>query len=158
AFKKKHNGLLLTEKFNKQKIFLLKPLTYMNNSGQAVRTVLNYYNIPPANTIVLVDDYALGFGRLRVRAKGSDGGHNGLKSIASHLGSAAYIRLRLGIYAPGRQNRRDFVLSSFTREERKKLDEFLHTAAAALTCILTNGVTSTMNRYNTKKSGSNEHA
>lgn len=127
---------------------LVKPLLYMNESGVAVREHLTE---EPDDFLVVVDDIALPFGRLRLRPRGSDGGHKGLASIIYHLGSNNFSRLRIGIClqtaVPG--SLAEYVLSSFTPEETKLLPEILERAAAACLAVVTEGLDQAMNRFNT---------
>ena len=130
---------------------LLKPSTYMNLSGKAVAYWLRQEKIPQENLLVVVDDIALPFGTIRIRAKGSDGGHNGLKNIAELLGNGNYARLRFGIggdFPKGFQI--DYVLGEWTSEENEKLPEKLETAAAAVLSFGTAGLERTMNAFNHK--------
>ena len=97
------------------------PTTYMNESGQAVRRYMDYIKLEPHDLVVVVDDIALPFGDLRLRSRGSAGGHNGLKSIETHLGTQHYARLRMGIGHHGEKDLADFVLDNFSGEEQKML-------------------------------------
>ena len=130
-------------------LHLLKPSTYMNNSGKAVAYWYKKLNIAPENLLVVVDDLALPFGALRLRKSGSDGGHNGLKSIDYHLISNQYARLRLGIgngFAPGDQV--DFVLSELLLEEKRILPDVLSNAIEAIKCFVLEGPDRAMTRFN----------
>lgn len=106
-----------------KQVFLLFPTTYMNLSGQAVKKTLNFYKIPEDHLLVLIDDAALPFGALRYRAKGSSGGHNGLKDIEEKLGTQEYQRLKIGIGGPQVGALEDYVLAPFTKEEQEKIPE-----------------------------------
>jgi PTH1 family peptidyl-tRNA hydrolase len=133
-------------------LVLLKPSTYMNLSGKAVCYRLQAEKIPPERLIVVADDINLPFGRLRMRAGGSDGGHNGLKNIALMLGSESYARLRCGVgndFGKGRQI--DFVLGEWTDDEQTLLPAYLSRAASALESFATAGLERTMNVVNTAK-------
>ena len=135
-----------------RQIVLLKPSTYMNLSGNAVRYWLQKENIPLENLLVVVDDLSLAFGTLRLKGKGSDGGHNGLKHIAATLGTQEYARLRFGIgndFPRGGQI--DYVLSSFTEEEYKLMPERLKTAGEIIQSFCLAGLDITMNQFNHKK-------
>ncbi len=113
--------------------FLLKPLTYMNRSGRAVGEVRDHYDIPLARVLVVSDDFNLPLGRIRIRRKGSDGGHNGLSSIIRTLGTEEFSRLRVGVGPlPSGKDPADFVLSDFCRKERVPLQEVLVLASEAL--------------------------
>ncbi len=130
-------------------IVLLKPLTYMNLSGQAVAAVQKFYKIPTQSILVIADDLDLPLGRLRIRQKGSSGGHNGLKSIVQGLGTDAFPRIKIGISHPPDQMRViDWVLGRFSREEWKILDPVLDQAVEACECIVVKGVQEAMNRFN----------
>jgi len=127
---------------------LLKPLTYMNLSGQSVGLLTKFYKVPLDAILVVYDDMALNLGRLRLRERGSAGGHNGLKSIIEHLGTDEIPRLRLGIGAPDQATTVGHVLGSFREEERPLVAKCVEHAADAVCHIQTNGFTSAMNYYN----------
>lgn len=134
------------------KAMLLKPMTYMNGSGRAVRAATAYYRLPPEDLMVVLDDMALPLGRLRIRPGGSDGGHNGLRDIQQALGTTQYPRLRIGIGAPPPQvDARSYVLSRFTPEQRRAVEPALAQAAAALEMWLTDGIVAAMNAFNAKE-------
>ena len=130
-------------------VVLLQPLTFMNLSGESIQAVLNYYDIPPERLLVIYDDTALPFGKLRIRPSGSAGGHNGIKSIIQHLGGDQHFpRLRLGIGPPA-HSLHDHVLSRFTAEEERAIaEEILPATAEALEEIFTQGVPAAMNTWN----------
>lgn len=135
-----------------QDILLLKPSTYMNLSGKAVRYWMQKERIPIERVFVVVDDIALPFGNLRIRKSGSDGGHNGLKNIAECLGGPNYARLRFGVggdFPKGAQV--DYVLGEWTAEEKTRLPERLEQASQAVLSFVTEGPDRAMNKYNTKK-------
>lgn len=129
-------------------VLLAKPVTFMNGSGQAVGELARYYKIEPADVFVIVDEVQLPLGRIRVRPRGSAGGHNGLKSVIEHLG-LEFPRLRVGI---GRGDPRwdlaDHVLSKFTREERDLVDAAIGRAADAAETFVRDGIGQTMNQFN----------
>ncbi|MGP1675177.1 MAG: aminoacyl-tRNA hydrolase, partial [Candidatus Limnocylindrales bacterium] len=127
---------------------LVKPLTYMNDSGLAVRKVLAREHAPLSDLLVVADDFALPFGKLRFREGGSHGGHNGLRSIIDELGTEKYSRLRVGIGDPLR-NGRDHVLSKFAPDEVQRLDELLDAAADAVEAWARDGTSKAANRFNT---------
>ena len=132
-------------------LHLLKPSTYMNLSGKAVAYWYKQLKIAPENLLVVVDDLALPFGTMRMRKSGSDGGHNGLKSIDYHLVSDQYARLRLGIgngFAPGSQI--DFVLSELLLEEKRILPQVLTNAVEAIKCFVLEGPDRAMTKFNRK--------
>jgi PTH1 family peptidyl-tRNA hydrolase len=127
---------------------LIKPLTYMNRSGEVVSRFARYFKIHPEEILVVVDDVALPLGRLRLRSSGSDGGHNGLKSIIAHLGET-FMRLRIGIgAAPGAEELVDHVLGKFERTEKQVVDNALERATEAVVHLAESGMASAMNNYN----------
>jgi len=136
-----------------RKLFLLKPLTYMNLSGKSVLQLSAYFQIPPQRIIVLFDDISLEPGRLRIRADGSAGGHNGIKSIISELGSQDFPRVKIGVGAKAHpeQALADWVLSGFTATEEKALNSALDRACDAALCIVEHGVPESANLYNGSK-------
>ncbi len=127
---------------------LVKPLTYMNDSGLAVRKVLAREHAPLSDLLIVADDFALPFGKLRFREGGSHGGHNGLRSIIDELGTEKYSRLRIGIGDPVRDGR-DHVLSKFGPDEVQRLDELLDAAADAVEAWARDGTSKAANRFNT---------
>ncbi|MCL5040205.1 MAG: aminoacyl-tRNA hydrolase [Firmicutes bacterium] len=131
------------------KAILLKPQTYMNESGRAVAAALHYYRLTPADLVVVCDDLDLPPGRLRIRGRGGSGGHNGLKSIISALASEDFPRIRIGLGRPPEGwDAADFVLAPFTPEERGEVNRAISEAAGALEVILTQGLEQAMNLYN----------
>lgn len=150
--KAKFQGLYGQTVVNGQKLYLLKPLTYMNLSGRSVLQLSAYFQIPPQRIIVIFDDISLDVGRLRVRSNGSAGGHNGIKSIISELGSQEFPRVKVGVGAKPRpeQDLADWVLSSFTAQEEKALKTALENAGDAALCLIEKGVMEAANRYNAK--------
>lgn len=140
-----------------EKVILLKPQTYMNNSGMAVLDVYNYYKLPVENILVIVDDVDIEFGTIRIRKKGSDGGHNGLKSIIYQLGIQDFPRIKIGIGKKREgQDLADFVLSRFSKEERPYIEEAVLNAAMAVETIIAYGIDKGMNQFNTKKKKAQE--
>lgn len=151
VFEDKRYGAVTTLKVKNQTLTLLKPSTYMNLSGNAVRYWMNEKKIPVENLLVVVDDLSLPFGQLRMRPGGSEAGHNGLKHITSVLGTQQYARLRFGIgndFPRGGQV--DFVLGKFTEEDLKTMDERLETAGEMVKSFALSGIQFTMNHYNKK--------
>lgn len=137
--------------FKGRQLYFIMPTTYMNLSGRAVKYWMNELNIPIENIIVLVDDLALDFGTLRLRGKGSDAGHNGLKNIDAELQSNQYARLRFGIgrdFAKGRQV--DFVLGKWPKNQLEQLPERINTAIEICKSFCTTGLANTMSNYNNK--------
>jgi PTH1 family peptidyl-tRNA hydrolase len=128
-------------------LLLCKPLTYMNLSGQAVRPLSQFYKIESAQVLVILDDMALPLGKLRFRANGSAGGHNGLQSVIEHFGTQAVPRLRVGIGA-AEQDAVDHVLGRFALEERPALEQSLDRALEAIDCARARGLEAAMNAYN----------
>lgn len=130
-------------------ILLLKPLTYMNNSGLAVRHATDYFAIDLARLLIIFDDYQLPLGKLRLRPSGSDGGHNGMASVIQHLGTPEVPRLRLGIGAEFHKGEMaDYVLTAFSRAENKLLPEIYDRAAEAALCFSRDGMPQAMNKFN----------
>ncbi len=146
----KFQGIYGQTTYQGQKLYLLKPLTYMNLSGKAVLQLSAYFNIPPQRIIVLFDDISLPPGRLRIRGDGSAGGHNGIKSIIAEVGSQDFPRVKIGVGAKAHpeQNLADHVLSTFSAQEEKALQSALDRAADAALCILEKNVSEAANRFN----------
>ena len=148
--KGKFQGLYGQTVYGGKKVYLLKPQTYMNLSGRSVLQLSAYFNIPPQRIIVLFDDISLAPGRLRIRADGSAGGHNGIKSIISEVGSQSFPRVKIGVGSKPTPefNLADWVLSAFSAKEEKDLQFALANAADAALCIIDNGVPESANRFN----------
>ena len=146
----KFQGLYGQVNYGGGKLYLLKPQTYMNLSGRSVLALSAYFNIPPQRIIVLFDDISLEPGRLRIRADGSAGGHNGIKSMIGELGSQAFPRVKIGVGAKAHpeQDLADWVLSTFSASEEKALSSALERAADAALCIIDKGVPEAANRFN----------
>ena len=151
--KGKFQGIYGQVNYKGSKLYLLKPLTYMNLSGRSVLQLSAYFHIPPERIIVLFDDISLEPGRLRIRADGSAGGHNGIKSIIAELGNQNFPRVKIGVGAKAHpeQDLADHVLSNFSALEEKALASALDRAADAALCIMERGVPETANRYNGSK-------
>lgn len=135
--------------YNRQKVILLKPTTYMNRSGDAVQQVLHYYKIDPQDCLVCYDDLDIPIGKLRLRPGGSAGGHNGIRDIINKVGTDRFPRLRIGIgndFAKGDQV--NYVLSRFSSEEKKVIDQTLDTAVDAALQFISDGIEATMNSFN----------
>ena len=128
--------------------WVCKPQTFMNLSGQAVASVAAFYKISVESVLVVLDDFALPLGKLRLRSSGSAGGHNGLQSIIDHLGTQGVPRLRVGIGAAANAEAVDHVLGRFREEERDTLNEALDRAISAIECAQTSGMTAAMNSFN----------
>ena len=133
-----------------QKVLLVKPMTYMNLSGQAVRPLADYYKIPPEHILVIFDDISLPVGKLRVRPDGSAGGHNGAKSLIAELGTQNFPRIRIGVGEKPHPDYdlADWVLSSFSAQEEKQLAPVLERAVEAAAAVIEDGVRQAMNRFN----------
>ncbi len=133
-----------------QKVLVMKPVTYMNLSGEAVRPAADFYKIPPDHVLVISDDTALAVGRLRIRRGGSAGGHNGLKNIIQHLGTDQFPRIRVGVGEKPHPDYdlADWVLGRFTGEDKKAMDAAVKRAADAVECLLAEGPDRAMNRFN----------
>ena len=148
--KGKFQGLYGQVNYEGRKLLLLKPLTYMNLSGRSVLQLSAYFQVPPQRIIVLFDDISLEPGRLRIRADGSAGGHNGIKSIINEVGSQDFPRVKIGVggKAHPEQDLADHVLSTFSASEEKALTSALERAADAALCIIEKGVPEAANRFN----------
>ena len=132
-----------------QRVLVVKPQTYMNLSGEAVKLAGGFYKIPPERILVLYDDVSLPLGKLRIRASGSAGGHNGIKNIIAHLGTDAFPRIKVGVGAPQREDGLvDWVIGSFTASERKVVDAAIDRALDAAACVIEKGVSEAQNRFN----------
>ena len=133
-----------------ESVLVMKPQTYMNLSGEAAAEAAKFYKIPPERVIVVSDETALPIGKLRVRSKGSAGGHNGLKSIIACLGSDQFPRIRLGVGAPPHADydMADWVLSAFKNQDAEEIAQAAARAAEAVICYITEGCERTMNKFN----------
>jgi PTH1 family peptidyl-tRNA hydrolase len=130
------------------KVLLVKPETFMNLSGRCVRQVMDFYQVPLEELLVVSDDINLPLGRLRARARGTHGGHNGLRDIQSHLGTTEYSRLRVGVGAPDGEDAVDHVLSRFRPSERVVMDEAVQKAVQAVVVWIHQGMEACMNQFN----------
>lgn len=149
---RKHRALCGKAVISGEKVILLKPQTYMNASGESIRAAADYYKIPPEDVVVIYDDISLEPGQLRIRAKGSAGGHNGIKSIIAHLGTQDFPRVKVGVGAkPPRMDLADYVLGHFSSGERKLMEEAAKEAADAVCEIVEKGIAQAMNDHNRKK-------
>lgn len=148
--KLKFKALIADTVISSHRVIVMKPQTYMNLSGEAVREAVNFYKIPPENVIVIFDDISLDVGRLRIKRKGSDGGHNGIKSIVSCISSSNFPRIKLGV---GKKPHPDYdlaawVLSEFKKDEAKPLKEAIDNACDALLLMLDGKIDEAMNKFN----------
>lgn len=149
---KKHKALIGKGVIAGHKVILAKPQTYMNLSGESVRSILDFYKADETNELIVIsDDISLMPGQIRIRKRGSAGGHNGLKNIILHLGHDSFERIRMGIgQKPEGYDLADYVLGHFDKTERDIMDDAAKEAAAAIEMILTKGVDTAMNHYNKK--------
>lgn len=146
---RKHKGLCGKGIIGGEKVLLVQPQTFMNLSGECIREAADFYKIERDQIIVIYDDISLPVGKMRVRAKGSAGGHNGMKSIIAHLGSEEFARVRIGIgEKPEGWNLADYVLGRFPAEELPVLRDTVGQAADAVEMIVQNGIGMAMNRFN----------
>ncbi len=150
---KKHKAFYGKGVLGGQKVILAKPQTFMNNSGESLKAFVSYYKLDPSSDIlVLYDDISLDVGRIRIRKKGSAGGHNGIKSIIAHLNTQDFYRIKIGIgEKPPRMDLADYVLGHFDGEDRAVLDETLSEVADAIERIVAGDIDGTMNDYNGRK-------
>lgn len=151
----KHKAITGKGIINGQKVILAKPLTFMNLSGESIRQLVDYYKVDPETEVVIVsDDISLPPGLIRVRKKGSAGGHNGLKNIILHLGTETFQRIRIGVgEKPKGYDLADYVLGHFSKEEQPLMKEGTDKAIAALEMILDGDIDGAMNEYNKKVAG-----
>jgi PTH1 family peptidyl-tRNA hydrolase len=146
----KYNSLTTTAILGKQRVFLMKPQTYMNLSGNAVRQAMKYYNVPLSNIIAVSDDVSLPTGKLRIRRFGSAGGHNGLDSLIDRCGGEGFPRIKIGVGAPPHEDYdlADWVLSKFTGDDIGLIKEATEKAAKALEIIINKSIEQAMGEYN----------
>ena len=152
-FRRAGSALVTDGTVGDQHVAIVKPQTYMNRSGTALGPLVEQPGFDPStDMLVIVDDYALPLGIIRFRARGSAGGHNGLKSVEDRLGTQEYHRLRIGVgpIPDDRTDPADFVLDNFTEEESRELAELMPTLVDAVDCWVLDGIDVAMNRYNTK--------
>mgnify|MGYP000877516671 CR=1 FL=1 len=148
----KHKALTGEGFISGEKVILVKPQTYMNLSGESIREILSFYKADPERLVVIYDDIDLPMGSLRIRKKGSAGGHNGLKNIIKMLGHDTFTRVRMGVgEKPKNYDLADYVLGHFPVEERKVMDDATKTAAEAIRMIITESADAAMNHFNSKK-------
>ena len=150
----KHKALLGKGVINGNKVILVKPMTYMNLSGEAVRAVIDYYKVDEEEELIVIyDDISLDVGQLRVRKKGSAGGHNGIKNIIAHLGHDTFQRIKIGVgEKPKGYDLADYVLGHFSKEDLATLKEGMERVDGAVNLMLQGDIDEAMNRYNTKVS------
>lgn len=162
------NGISVTEKKHKalvgkgivggEKVLLVKPQTFMNLSGESIREIIDYYKIEEKSELIVIsDDISLGVGALRIRKKGSAGGHNGLKNIILHLGHDEFQRIRLGVgEKPSGYDLADYVLGHFQEEDRALIVESVKQAAEAVEVMIAEGADKAMNEFNKKGTGTQQ--
>ena len=150
---KKHRACIGKGIIGGQKVLLAKPQTYMNLSGESIRSLVDYYKIDEENELLVVyDDISLDVGQLRIRAKGSAGGHNGIKNIIAHLGTQVFPRIKVGVgEKPKGYDLADYVLGHFSKAERERMEEGYDNAVRAAEMIVTGQVNEAMNEFNRKK-------
>lgn len=153
VLEKKHKAVIGKGVVAGQKVLLAMPQTYMNLSGESVRELVDYYKVDETcEVIVISDDISLAPGQIRIRKKGSAGGHNGLKNIIAHLGHDEFCRIKMGVgEKPKGYDLADYVLGHFTQDERKIMDEAAKEACEAIRMILSDDIDKAMNRFNAKK-------
>ena len=146
----KHKALIGKGYIAGQKVILAKPVTFMNLSGESVRELVDYYKIDEkSELIVLYDDVSLEPGRIRLRKKGSAGGHNGIKNIIAHLGHDTFMRVKIGVgEKPKGYDLADYVLGHFSKEEKSVMEDSLKRTADAVEMMITDGIEAAMNKYN----------
>ena len=148
----KHKGLIGKGVIEGQKVILVKPMTYMNNSGECIREVMDYYKADIDDLIVIFDDISLEPGKLRLRPKGSAGGHNGIKDLIKQLGTQKFIRIKVGVGAkPQGWDLADYVLGRFDSKSRELVEDAQERACKAVEMILSDGPDAAMNEYNRKR-------
>lgn len=149
----RHKGLIGRGYMDGEKVILVKPLTYMNLSGECIREVLDYYKVDAKeNLIVIHDDISLEPGMLRIRKKGSAGGHNGMKNIIQHLGHDQFVRMKVGVGGkPEGYDLADYVLGHFSKQEKEIMTHVSKTVCDAVEVILKDGPDAAMNRFNSKQ-------
>lgn len=150
---KKHRAYVGIGVIEGQKVILAKPQTYMNLSGESVRSIVDFYKADPETEVLIIyDDVSLGVGQLRIRKKGSAGGHNGIKSIIAHLGTSNFPRIKVGVgEKPSGYDLADYVLGKFSKGEQEIMREGYQNAVAATGLIVQDEIEQSMNEYNKKK-------
>lgn len=150
---KKHRALCGKGLLEGQKVILAKPQTFMNLSGESVRAMADFYKVKADEVIIIYDDISLEPGQLRIRAKGSAGGHNGIKNIIAHLGTQEFPRIKVGVgEKPRNMDLAAYVLSRFSKGEQELMDEAFKEAADAVAMMVSEGIDPAMNHFNAKKS------
>lgn len=154
VMEKKHKAVIGKGLVAGQKCILAKPTTFMNLSGECVRELIDYYKVDETSELIIIsDDVSLDVGRLRIRKRGSAGGHNGLKNIIAHLGHDTFVRIKMGVgEKPRGWDLADYVLGHFSEPERKAMEEAAERAADAIRTLITAGADAAMNEFNSAKS------
>lgn len=151
-WRNKYDALVAEARIGSEKVLLVKPLTYMNESGRAIGPLMNFYKLDPEDLIVAHDDMDIPVGTVRIRKKGSAGGHNGMKSILYHVGDENFPRIRIGIGRPlPGWTVVKHVLAPFSSEDVEKIQEAVKYLVPAAECIITEGADMAMNKFNPKK-------
>ena len=150
---RKHKALIAKGMIGSEKVILAKPQTFMNVSGESVRELVDFYKIDPKEELIIIyDDISLDVGRIRIRAKGSAGGHNGIKSIIAHLGSEEFKRIKVGVgNKPPKMDLADYVLGHFSGQDRKVVDEAVENAARAAEVMIIEDLNTALNKFNRNK-------
>lgn len=149
----KHKAVCGTGYINGQKVILAKPQTYMNLSGESVRELSNYYKVSNEEIIIIYDDISLDVGKIRIRKKGSAGGHNGIKSIIQQIGTQEFPRIKVGVgNKPKEWDLADYVLGRFSKEDREMIDVTTKEVAKACEIMITDSIDAAMNQFNKSKS------
>jgi PTH1 family peptidyl-tRNA hydrolase len=152
VIEKKHKAIIGKGVIDGYKVILVKPQTYMNLSGESLREIIDYYKVDPTEELIVIsDDISLNPGNIRIRKKGSAGGHNGLKSIIQHLGTDGFMRVKMGVgEKPKGYDLADYVLGHFTEDERKIMDEAAKSAEEAVRLMMQGDADAAMNKFNKK--------
>lgn len=150
---RRHRAFIGKGTIEGRNVILAKPQTFMNLSGESVRSLLDFYKADPETELLVIhDDISLDVGQIRIRAKGSAGGHNGIKSIIAHLGTQVFSRIKVGVgEKPGNYDLADYVLGHFSKAEKEKMEEGYHAASSAAGMIVSGNIGAAMNEYNRKK-------
>ena len=158
-WREKFNALVAESFYNGEKILIIKPQTFMNLSGEAVAPIMNFYKIDAENLTVAHDDMDLPLGTIRLRPKGSGGGHHGIESIIQHIGTQNFPRIRIGVGRPPKNwTVNHHVLSPFTQDDADKISAALEELVPAVLCIFGEGINNAMNKFNPKRKKANEES
>ena len=153
VLEKKHKAVIGKGYIDGQKVILAKPQTFMNLSGESIRELVDYYKVDETSELIVIyDDVSMDVGQLRIRKKGSAGGHNGIKNIIAHLGHDAFLRIKVGVgEKPAGYDLADYVLGRFSKEERAVMEEAFREASEAIEVMIAEGPDAAMNLFNKKK-------